>query len=153
MHTRSNFDSNLKELKELLLDMAHKSEQAVKEAMLALVNQDLEKAKSIIEGDNVIDQLDHEINDKALVLIAKESPVATDLRKIIVAIKTAAEVERIGDMAVNIAKSALHIGNEKPIKEIVDIPRMMELALEMFRCANRLLFRGCEDRKEMCLKG
>lgn len=132
MHTRSNFDSNLKELKELLLDMAHKSEQAVKEAMLALVNQDLEKAKSIIEGDNVIDQLDHEINDKALVLIAKESPVATDLRKIIVAIKTAAEVERIGDMAVNIAKSALHIGNEKPIKEIVDIPRMLDLALEMF---------------------
>lgn len=132
MHTRSNFDSNLKELKEMLLDMAHKAETAIKESMEALVNQDLEKAKRIIEGDNVIDEMEHEINDKALILIAKESPVATDLRKIIVGIKTSSEVERIGDMAVNIAKSTLHIGKERPIKEIIDIPRMMDLSLEMF---------------------
>ncbi len=131
MHTRSNFDSNLKELKELLLDMAQKAEAAVKEAMLALVNQDLEKAKQVIDADNMIDQIDHDINDKALILIAKESPVATDLRKIIVAIKISTEVERIGDQAVNIAKSTLHIGKEKQFKEIIDIPKMMDLSLGM----------------------
>jgi phosphate transport system protein len=130
-NTRSNFDSNLKELKKLLLDMAHKAENAVKESINALVDQDLEKAQQIVDGDREIDQLDHEINDKALLLIAKESPVATDLRKIIVAIKTSSEVERIADNAVNIAKAVQHIGNEKLIKDIVDIPKMMNLALEM----------------------
>lgn len=131
MHTRSNFDSNLAQLKDKLLEMARKSETAIKESIDALIKQDLKKAEAIIEGDNEIDQLEHDINDIAIVLIAKEAPVARDLRKIIVALKISSEVERIGDMAVNIAKCAIHIGTEKHIKEIVDIPKMMDLALEM----------------------
>jgi phosphate transport system protein len=131
MHTRSNFDNNLVQLKKMLLDMAGKSEHAIKEAIDALIKQDLKKAENIINDDNVIDQLEHDINDKAMVLIAIESPVASDLRKIIVALKVSSEVERIADMAVNIAKSAIHIGTEKHIKEIVDIPIMMDKALEM----------------------
>jgi phosphate transport system protein len=131
MHTRTNFDNNLVHLKKMLLDMAGKSENAVKGALEALIWQDIVKAEKIINDDNVIDQLEHDINDKALILIAKESPVASDLRKIVAALKISSEVERIGDMAVNIAKSAIHIGNEKHIKEIIDIPKMMDLALEM----------------------
>jgi phosphate transport system protein len=131
MNTRSNFDSNLLQLKEMLLEMARKSETSIKEAIAALINQDIEKAELIINGDDEIDHLEHDINDKAIVLIAKEAPVARDLRKIIVALKISSEVERIGDLAVNIAKSAIHIGNEKHIKEIVDIPKMMDMALEM----------------------
>jgi phosphate transport system protein len=99
--------------------------------MNALINQDLDKAGEIIHSDDRIDELEHEINTKAIVLIAKESPVATDLRRIIVALKVSSEVERIGDLAVNIAKSTLHIGKEKHIKEIIDIPNMLELALGM----------------------
>ncbi|PFP31219.1 phosphate transport system regulatory protein PhoU [Bacillus sp. AFS073361] len=131
MSTRAIFDNNLKELKDLLLTMAEKSEHAIKEAMIALINQDMEKAKQVIDGDNEIDDLEYEINDKALLLIARQSPVATDLRKINVALKVSSEVERFADIAVNIAKSALHIGNEKHFKEIIDIPKMMEMALEM----------------------
>lgn len=131
MSMRSNFDSNLKQLKEMLLDMAYLSEQAIKDAMDALVKQDLKRAEQIIEGDNAIDEMEHKIDDKAILMLATQSPVATDLRKVIVALKISSEVERIGDMAVNIAKSTQHIGNEKHIKEIVDIPRMMEMALEM----------------------
>ncbi|MDR7237199.1 phosphate signaling complex protein PhoU [Neobacillus drentensis] len=131
MSTRTNFDNNLTELKGLLLKMAEKSEYAIKEAMIALINQDMEKAKQVIDGDNEIDDLEYEINDKALLLIARQSPVATDLRKISVALKVSSEVERFADIAVNIAKSALHIGNQKHFKEIIDIPRMMGLALEM----------------------
>lgn len=115
----------------MLLQMADKAEFAIKESMIALINQDLEKAKLVIDGDNEIDDLEHEINDKALLLIARESPVATDLRQINVALKVSSEVERMADMAVNIAKSAIHIGNEKHIKEIVDIPKMMEMSLDM----------------------
>ncbi|WP_223591367.1 phosphate signaling complex protein PhoU [Neobacillus bataviensis] len=131
MSTRANFDQNLKELKAMLLKMASKSEYAIKEAMIALINQDIEKAKHVIKADSEINELEHEINDKALLLIARESPVASDLRKINVALKVSSEVERMADMAVNIAKSAVHIGEEKHIKELVDIPNMMEKALDM----------------------
>jgi phosphate transport system protein len=131
MNTRINFDSNLKQLKEMLMEMAHKSVVAIKQSIDTLLNQDIEKAKEIINNDTIIDELEHEINNKAIILIAKESPVAGDLRKIVVALKISSEVERIADNAVNIAKSTLHIGQEKHIKEIVDIPKMMDLALEM----------------------
>ncbi|MCM3764975.1 phosphate signaling complex protein PhoU [Neobacillus niacini] len=131
MNTRSNFDNNLKQLDDMLIEMARKSETAIKESINTLIHQDLEKAKEIIQNDTVIDDLEHEINNKAIVLTAMESPVARDLREIIVAIKISSEVERIADNAVNIAKSTLHIGNEKLIKEIIDIPKMMNIALEM----------------------
>ncbi|MEO2074460.1 MAG: phosphate signaling complex protein PhoU [Bacillus sp. (in: firmicutes)] len=155
MSTRSNFDNNLKQLKEMLLQMADKAEFAIKEAMIALINQDLDKAKLVIDGDNEIDELEHEINDKALLLIARESPVATDLRQINVALKVSSEVERMADMAVNIAKSALHIGKEKHIKEIVDIPRMMEMSLDMvsdsikaFYSEDVILAKSCAERDD-----
>ncbi|WP_144553241.1 phosphate signaling complex protein PhoU [Bacillus sp. X1(2014)] len=131
MITRLNFDNNLKQLKDMLMDMAQKSENAIKDSIHSLINQDLDKANEILTNDTVIDDLEHEINNKAITLIAKESPVAKDLRRIVVALKISSEVERIADNAVNIAKSTIHIGKEKHIKEIVDIPKMMDLALEM----------------------
>jgi phosphate transport system protein len=115
----------------MLLDMESKAEMAIRESLTALIHQDFEKAEQIINGDHEIDQLNIKINDKALMLIATESPVAKDLRTINVALKVSSEVERMGDMAVNIAKAALHIGKEKHVKEIVDIPQMMNLALDM----------------------
>ncbi|WP_342043164.1 phosphate signaling complex protein PhoU [Bacillus sp. OTU2372] len=131
MTTRSNFDHNLMQLNKMLLSMAKKAEMAIKDAMLSLVNQDLDKAKAVLMGDDEINKLEQEINDKALLLIARESPVATDLRKISAALKVSSEIERLADIAVNIAKSTIHIGNEKHIKEIIDIPNMMGIALEM----------------------
>ncbi|WP_191269475.1 phosphate signaling complex protein PhoU [Neobacillus kokaensis] len=131
MNTRSNFDESLKELKSMQLKMAGEAETAIKNAMLALLNQDIELAHSVINGDNVIDDLEYEIHEKALMLIARQSPVAKDLRRLHVALRVSSEVERLGDIAVNIAKSAVHIGNEKHVKELIDIPHMMEIALEM----------------------
>jgi phosphate transport system protein len=131
LSTRTNFDKNLEQLKRMLLDMESTAEMAIRESLTALIHQDVEKAEQIINGDHEIDQLNIKINDKALMLIATESPVAKDLRTINVALKVSSEVERMGDMAVNIAKAALHIGKEKHVKEIVDIPQMMNLALDM----------------------
>ncbi len=111
--------------------MEEKAEKQIKDSLTALINQDLDLAEQVIKGDHEIDHLEHEINDKSLQLIARESPVAKDLRTINVALKVSSEIERMADMAVNIAKSALHIGNEKHFKEIVDIPKMMDTALEM----------------------
>ncbi|MCM3765286.1 phosphate signaling complex protein PhoU [Neobacillus niacini] len=131
MNTRSNFDQNLNQLKKMQLEMAAKAEKRIKDAMLALLNQDIDLANRVISGDNEIDELEHEIHEKALMLIATESPVARDLRRINVALKVSSEVERMGDMAVNIAKSVVQIGKDKHIKELADIPHMMEMALEM----------------------
>jgi phosphate transport system protein len=131
MSTRSKFDSKLMQLKEKLLEMEGLAENQVRNSLSALINQDIEKANHVIAGDNEIDDLEHEIHDKALLLIARESPVAKDLRTLNVALKVSSEVERMADMAVNIAKAAVHIGNEKHFKEIKDIPKMMDKALEM----------------------
>ncbi|RVT58865.1 phosphate signaling complex protein PhoU [Niallia taxi] len=131
MNIRSNFDSNLNQLKDMLMDMARLTESSIQDSIHVLIKQDLKQAKDIIDRDNAIDELENDINDKAISLIAMEAPVARDLRKIIVALKISSEVERIADNAVNIAKSTLHIGNEKLIKEIVDIPKMMDMALKM----------------------
>lgn len=131
MNIRSNFDSNLNQLKDMLMEMARLSEVSIQDSIQVLIKQDLEQAKQIIDRDTAIDDLENDINDKAISLIAMEAPVARDLRKIIVALKISSEVERIADNAVNIAKSTLHIGNEKLIKEIVDIPKMMDMALKM----------------------
>jgi phosphate transport system protein len=131
MSTRSKFDNKLVSLKEKLLTMEKMAETAVRSSLSALINQDLEKANQVIEDDNAIDALEHEIHDMALLLIARESPVAKDLRTLNVALRVSSEVERMADMAVNIAKATLHIGNEKHFKEILDIPKMMDQALEM----------------------
>jgi phosphate transport system protein len=131
MSTRSHFDQNLIELKELLLEMESKAEKAVRDSLKALLEQDFDLANQVINSDNEINDYEHRINDKALTLIARESPVAKDLRTINVALKVSSEVERMADMAVNIAKAALHIGKEKHFKEIVDIPKMMDIALDM----------------------
>jgi phosphate transport system protein len=131
MRTRSKFDSKLIELKEKLLEMERLAEAAVRNSLSALLNHDMEKAKQVIDGDDKIDALEDEIHDQVLILIARESPVAKDLRSLNVALKVSSEVERMADMAVNIAKAAMHIGDEKHFKEILDIPKMMDNALEM----------------------
>lgn len=131
MNTRANFDQSLQELKTLQLKMAGEAETAVKNAMLSLLNRDVELANKVINGDHLIDDLEYEIHEKALMLIARQSPVAKDLRRLHVALKVSSEVERLGDIAVNIAKSTVQIGNEQHVKELIDIPQMMEVALEM----------------------
>ncbi|WP_462412226.1 phosphate signaling complex protein PhoU [Neobacillus sp. Marseille-QA0830] len=156
MNTRTNFDQNLKELKSLQLKMADEAQVSIKNAMLALLNQDIQLADKVINGDNVIDDLEYEIHDKALMLIARQSPVAKDLRRLHVALRVSSEVERLGDIAVNIAKSAVHIGNEKHVKELIDIPHMMEMALEMvsesitsFYSEDTELAKKCAEKDDM----
>ncbi|HET7657877.1 MAG TPA: phosphate signaling complex protein PhoU [Bacillales bacterium] len=131
MVVRENFKSQLDDLKNRLLELGHLSESAAKQAMEALVAQDVEASLRIIENDRKINEREEVINDQAILMIAKQQPVASDLRRIIVAIKISTDVERVGDFAVNIAKSAIRIGEKPLIKPLVDIPKMAEMALEM----------------------
>ncbi|MCH1624936.1 phosphate signaling complex protein PhoU [Fredinandcohnia quinoae] len=131
MNTRKEFDNDLDHLKTMLLDMVEASKQAITEAIASLKDQNIERANQIIKNDGVLNKMESEINEKAILMIAKQAPVATDLRKIIVALKISSDVERIGDLAVNIAKSTIHIGAENLVKPIEEIPKMADVVQDM----------------------
>lgn len=131
MSIRVTFQAELDKLKEMILELGGQALEAVRLAVDALKNQEVDKALKIIEDDRQINLLEEEINDKAILLIAQQSPVAIDLRRVIVVIKISSDLERIGDLAVNIAKSVIRIGSEQLIKPIEEIPRIAEVANSM----------------------
>ncbi|HET7578873.1 MAG TPA: phosphate signaling complex protein PhoU [Bacillales bacterium] len=128
---RENFQSELKALKDSLLELGQLSEAAIHQALQALENQDVEASLEIIDGDHRINELEEEINDRAILMIAKQQPVASDLRRIMVAVKIATDLERVGDLAVNVAKSTIRIGGKPLIKPLEDIPKMAGMAFNM----------------------
>ncbi|MGL4522934.1 MAG: phosphate signaling complex protein PhoU [Bacilli bacterium] len=111
MNARESFASDLNLLHDKLIEQGELCQESLALALDALVKKDVEIALTIIENDDAIDTLEEEVNDTAIWLIAKQQPVSTDLRRIIVAIKIAAELERIGDYSVNIAKAVIRIGD------------------------------------------
>ena len=130
-----HFDQELAHLKETLLRMAGLATQSVAQALKALVQRDDVMACRVDEGDQILDQLEIEIDELCIELIALRQPKATDLRFIIMAMKISAELERIGDQAVSLAHRALALNKEPLLKPLVDIPRMADHAMGMIRDA------------------
>ncbi|OIK12231.1 phosphate signaling complex protein PhoU [Peribacillus sp. B-H-3] len=131
MVVREKFELELKELKSKLIQLSEYASLAISKSFAALENQDLELAVEIIEEDTRADMLEEEINDFAILLIAKQQPVAIDLRRIVAAIKIASDIERIADFGVNIAKSAIRIGEKPFIVPLTHFKNMHSIALEM----------------------
>jgi phosphate transport system protein len=125
---------DLGDLKQKLLTMASHAETAVNEALRALIERDYDLALRVKESDTVIDQLEVEIDDMAIQLLAK-APLASDLRLVTVAMKISQNLERVGDEATKIAKRARDLSQEPPVKVVVDLPRMAKLALNMLKAA------------------
>jgi phosphate transport system protein len=109
------------------------AEKAVGRSVDALVHRDLEAARRIIAADNEIDEKRYDIEEKAIHLIATQQPMARDLRTIVAILNIIVELERIGDYAEGIAKIVLMIGEQPPLKRLVDIPRMAEKSRDMLR--------------------
>lgn len=130
----TQYYDELTRLKESLLSMASHAESAVARAIRALVERDDALARQVEEDDNVLDQLEIEIDDLAVHLLAK-APLATELRLITVAMKISQNLERVGDEAVTIARRAQDLGTEPQLKPYVDLPRMAAMSLEMLRDA------------------
>ncbi|MCZ0756861.1 phosphate signaling complex protein PhoU [Anoxybacillus sp. J5B_2022] len=131
MTVRGKFDYDLKTLRQKLLEIGGLAEIALSQSIEAFQTKNIDQALDVIERDSQIDMLEEEINDFAILLIAKQQPVAIDLRRIIVAIKIATDIERIADFAVNIAKATIRIGEQPFVMEIEKIVRMHNIALEM----------------------
>jgi phosphate transport system protein len=130
-----HFDQELDDLKQALLRMASVAEQNVAQALKALVQRDNAIAQKVDEDDNILDELQIEIDDRAIKLLALRQPTARDLRLITMAMKISTDLERIGDEAVNIAHRAEELNKEPLLKPLVDIPRMAEVAQGMIRDA------------------
>lgn len=131
MPGREKFQYDLNTLRDKLIEIGSLTEIALSKAIDALEKQNVDRALEIMEEDKAVDTLDEEINDMAILLIAKQQPVATDLRRIIVAIKISNELERMADFAVNIAKATIRIGDEPLIKPIIHIKEMTEISSKM----------------------
>jgi phosphate transport system protein len=130
---RHHFDEELHALRSRLLNMAALVEERVHRSIRALIERREELAETVIAGDRDVNELQIEIDDRCLKLLALQNPMASDLRLVTAAMKINADLERIGDQAVNIAEYALKLIRLPLLKPLIDIPRMAEMAERMTR--------------------
>ncbi len=140
--TERPFDEELKDLKEKLLEMASRAEEQIGLAVRGLKDRKEAMACEVLENEEAINRLDIEIDDRAMRLLALRQPMATDLRFITSAMKIGSDLERIGDLAVNIAQRTLDLLKQPQLKPLIDIPRMASLAQGMVRDALNAFVNG-----------
>ena len=131
MEIRAAFHKKLKEIQDEILVMGSMVNKATLLAIEALQNRDLTLAKQIIIDDQKINRKRFEIEEKCIQLIATQQPMASDLRTIVSVLNIITELERIGDYAEGNAKITIMIGNEPPLKPLIDIPRMADKTVDM----------------------
>jgi phosphate transport system protein len=120
-------------LKTRLLEMGGLAEERVRRAVQGLAEREFELIETVLSGDEPVNELHIEIDDRVLKLLALHQPVAADLRGVMAAIKINTDLERVGDLAVNIAEAAKRYVTHPPVKKLIDIPHMATIAQAMLR--------------------
>jgi len=129
--TRETYQKNLREIQDEVLVMGSMIEKALERSMQALRERDLDLAKKILEDDKNINNKRLEIEQRAMDLLCTQAPMASDLRVLIAVLNIITDLERMGDHAAGNAKIAIMIGNEPPLKPLIDLPRMNEKTITM----------------------
>ncbi len=130
-----HFQEELEALKERLLGMGGLAEERVRVAVNGVVDRDGEALHAVLTGDEPINDFHIEIDDRCFKLLALHQPMAADLRTIVAAVKINTDLERVGDLAVNVAEAGKRYLQHPPVKPLIDIPRMGNIAQEMLRDA------------------
>src|SRR3954447_17350922 len=130
-----HFQEELEQLKTRLLEMGGLAEDRVRSAVEGLVERDIPLVDRVLSGDVPINQLHIEIDSRCFKLLALYQPMAVDLRAIVSAVKINSDLERVGDLAINIAEAARRYLSHPAVKDLIDIPRMAEIAQAMLRDA------------------
>jgi phosphate transport system protein len=130
-----HFQDELEALQARLLEMGGLAEERVRAAVQGIVTRDMAVVDRVMRGDEPINALHIEIDDRCFRLLALHQPMATDLRAIVAAVKINTDLERVGDLAVNIAEAARRYGGHPPVKQPIAIPEMGEIAQGMLRDA------------------
>ena len=147
------FDEELKSLKEMLLEMAARAEEQIVLAVRALKDREEKLACQVLEREEAVNLLDIEIDGMCMRLLALRQPLATDLRFITSAMKISSDLERIGDLAVNIAERTQDLLKQPELKPLIDIPRMAEMAQAMVRDALNAFIQGDDVlARDVCLR-
>ena len=128
-----HFQDELEQLKNRLLEMGGLAEEEVRLAVQGLVERNHEVIERVLAGDQPINALHIEIDKRSFTLLALYQPMAADLRTIVAAVKINTDLERVGDLAVNIAEAARRYASHPPVKKLIDIPRMAGIAQSMLR--------------------
>src|SRR5215475_8164254 len=132
-HTDKRYEEELKRLREEILYMGGLVEDQIQKAVKSLVDRDSELANIIIERDHEVNRLDVDIDDVCIRLLALHQPAGRDLRFITTGLKITTDLERIGDMAVNVCERAIELNQEPQLKPYIDIPRMANWTMRMVR--------------------
>jgi len=139
-------------LKNEFLKMSELAIEMVKDAVKALIERDKKLAEDIFNRDRLVDLKELEIEEQCVRILALYSPEAKDLRLVVAILKSIADVERMGDLAKDIAEIALYISKHKPVKPYVDLPRMMQVTESMVKDSVLSLIKGDEKLAESVLK-
>ncbi len=130
-----HFQDELEQLKARLLEMGGLAEEHVRLAVRGLVQSDRPVLERVLTGDEAVNRLHLEVDNRCFKLLALYQPMAADLRTIVSAVKINADLERVGDLAVNIAEAARRYTSHPPVKKLIDIPLMADIAQSMLRDA------------------
>jgi phosphate transport system protein len=150
MEIRTTFHKKLREIQDGVLTMGSMVEKAISRSIEALKERDLDKAHEIIADDLKVNKKRFDIEEKCVQLIATQQPMASDLRSIICILNIITELERIGDYAEGIADVVILIGDEPPLKPLIDVPRMAEKANDMLhRSLDALVNRDADSAKQI----
>ena len=149
--SRVDFDRHLRALQDDLLVLGSMVEKAIAKALDALKRRDLAASRQVVQEDDAIDQQRFQLEEKCIELIATQQPMARDLRTLITILHIAVELERMGDYAEGIGKISLMMGDEPPLKPLIDIPRMAEKATDMLhRSLDALISRDTAAASQVC---
>lgn len=149
---QTHLEMDIEQIKIKMFEMADLAMEAIKLSVDSLKNADLELAKKIIKDDTRMDKLELEIDDDCIRLIVTRQPAASDLRFALSMLKINTDVERIGDIATNIAREVLKINGTPLIKPLLDIPRMADIAVRMIRQAFEAISeKNVEKAKEVII--
>jgi len=132
-HTDRHYDAELKDLHMKILEMGGFVEKQIANAVTAMVNRDDDLARTTIDADHTVNRMDVDIDDLCIRLLALRQPAAKDLRLITTGLKITTDLERIGDMAVNLCERTIELNQEPQLKPLIDIPRMADVAQAMLR--------------------
>jgi phosphate transport system protein len=133
MVKRREFDLGLDEMTQLLIEMGNRVEKALVESMDALKQGDVATGRRIVKSDSELNQMEEKISEIGAKLIATQQPVAKDLRRILIAFKISSDLERMGDLSVDIANAVIRLDGQTLIKPLIDLPRMAELVAIMIQ--------------------
>jgi phosphate transport system protein len=132
-HIVKSFDEELKRLTNTIARMGGLAEAQIANGIQALIKRDTELAANVVEADQKIDELEREVDDQAIQMLALRQPMASDLRAIVVALRIASDVERIADYAANVAKRAIALSQMSPVRPVHAVPRMGRVVQEMVK--------------------